>query len=429
MIACRTVIAQGHRAAAGPARRSQRPSCSRKTHRRRAQQLDWPYAAVRDAGRRSCGAWRAAGASLRRRAPRLGARAWTALPAAERAEFERMSRGELPDGWRDVLHGYKRRAPEREPDAERHQSSPARSTICWSTFCPNAWSAAPTSKRRPTTSGACRRSPPTTAAAPTCTAACASTLMGAMANGMAAHGGVVPLAVTYLAFSDYERPAMRMAALMGLPVKFVFSHDSIGVGKNGPTHQPVEILASLRAMPNMLVMRPADAVEAAECWEARARAPRRAVDDGVRTPGAADCAAPARGREPVATRRLRAGRSRRRRACGHAAGDRVRSRTRARGARPTAGRQRSDRGCLDAVLGTVRSAGRRVPGDACCGPVDVRVAVEAALRFGWDRWLGERGGFVGMTGFGASGPADALYAHFGITPEAIVAEAKRCLGR
>ncbi len=92
-------------------------------------------------------------------------------------------------------------------------------------------------------------------------------LMGAMANGMAAHGGVIPLAVTYLAFADYERPAMRMAALMGLPVKFVFSHDSIGVGKNGPTHQPVEILASLRAMPNMLVLRPADAVEAAECWE------------------------------------------------------------------------------------------------------------------------------------------------------------------
>ena len=92
-------------------------------------------------------------------------------------------------------------------------------------------------------------------------------VMGAMANGMAAHGGIVPLAVTYLAFSDYERPAMRMAALMGLPVKFVFSHDSIGIGRNGPTHQPVEILASLRAMPNMLVLRPADAVEAAECWE------------------------------------------------------------------------------------------------------------------------------------------------------------------
>ena len=92
-------------------------------------------------------------------------------------------------------------------------------------------------------------------------------VMGSMANGMEAHGGILALSVTYLAFADYERPAMRMAALMGLPVKFVFSHDSIGIGRNGPTHQPVEIMASLRAMPNMWVMRPADAVEAAECWE------------------------------------------------------------------------------------------------------------------------------------------------------------------
>ena len=111
--------------------------------------------------------------------------------------------------------------------------------------------------------------------------------MGAMANGMAAHGGVVPMAVTYLAFSDYERPAMRMAALMGLPVKFVFSHDSIGIGRNGPTHQPVEILASLRAMPNMLVLRPADAVEAAECWEIAFEHRSGPVDARLRAPGAA----------------------------------------------------------------------------------------------------------------------------------------------
>ena len=91
--------------------------------------------------------------------------------------------------------------------------------------------------------------------------------MGAMLNGMAAHGGVVPLGVTYLVFSDYMRPTLRLAAMMGLPVPFVFSHDSIGIGRNGPTHQPVEYLASLRAIPNMLVLRPADAVEAAECWE------------------------------------------------------------------------------------------------------------------------------------------------------------------
>ena len=92
-------------------------------------------------------------------------------------------------------------------------------------------------------------------------------LMGAMTDGIAAHGGLRPINVTYLAFADYERPAMRMAALMGLPGIFVFSHDSIGVGSNGPTHQPVEILASFRAMPNMAVFRPADSVETAECWQ------------------------------------------------------------------------------------------------------------------------------------------------------------------
>src|SRR3954464_12742105 len=91
--------------------------------------------------------------------------------------------------------------------------------------------------------------------------------MGAMMNGMAAHGGVVPVGVTYLVFSDYLRPTMRLAAMMGLPVPFVFTQASIGIGRNGPTHQPVEYLASLRAIPNMLVLRPADAVEAAECWE------------------------------------------------------------------------------------------------------------------------------------------------------------------
>ena len=139
--------------------------------------------------------------------------------------------------------------------------------------------------------------------------------MGAMANGMAAHGGVVPLAVTYLAFSDYERPAMRMAALMGLPVKFVFSHDSIGIGRNGPTHQPVEILASLRAMPNMLVLRPADAVEAAECWEIALEHRSGPSHAGVRAPGAAACAPRRTTRgQPVAPRRLRAGRGRGRRA-------------------------------------------------------------------------------------------------------------------
>jgi transketolase len=219
-----------------------------------------------------CGAGRCAGRLARSRPHRHHAErtAWAArkaaLPAAQRAEFERIQAGELPEGWRELLAGYKRSAPQREAlpsgifiSAEINDAlvdlMPERMVAC-------ADLEAPTNHKRRLAgfSAQDRRG-----AYLHC--GVREHVMGAMANGLAAHGGIVPLAVTYLAFADYERPAMRMAALMGLPVKFVFSHDSIGIGRNGPTHQPVEILASLRAMPNMLVLRPADAVEAAECWE------------------------------------------------------------------------------------------------------------------------------------------------------------------
>ena len=251
-------------------------------------------------------------------------------------------------------------------------------------------------------------------------------VMGAMANGMAAHGGIAPLAVTYLAFSDYERPAMRMAALMGLPVKFVFGHDSIGIGRNGPTHQPVEILASLRAMPNMLVMRPADAVEAAECWEialehrrgpstlvfARQTLPHvRCAHTGTNLSrrGAYVLASAAGGPRKVTLL---------------ATGSEVALALTARDALQAAGTPTAVVSMPSWELFAAQDAGYR---SSVLGPGTVRVACEAALRFGWDRGLGERGGFVGMTGFGASGPAEVLYPHFGITPEAIVAEARRLL--
>ena len=234
-------------------------------------------------------AWRAAGTRSHSEHA-----AWTrrhaALPAAERTEFDRILTGELPAGWRETLHQYKREALA----AQRTQDAPGGILISadindrLTDVLPErmvgcADLEAPTSHKR--------RLHAFTADDPSGAyvhCGVREHLMAAMANGMAAHGGVVPLAVTYLAFADYERPAMRMAALMGLPVKFVFSHDSIGVGKNGPTHQPVEILASLRAMPNMLVLRPADAVEAAECWELALGAPQRPGQSGVRAAGAAD---------------------------------------------------------------------------------------------------------------------------------------------
>lgn len=244
-------------------------------------------------------------------------------------------------------------------------------------------------------------------------------VMGALCNGMAAHGGIVPVSVTYLAFSDYLRPAMRMAALMGLPVKFVFSHDSIGIGRNGPTHQPVEILASLRAMPNMWVMRPADAVEAVECWAAAlqhrsgpvtlafARQVLSPVNTSARTEnlsahGAYVLAEADGGRRQVTLL---------------ATGSEVAIALQAR-------RQLQTRGIATAVVSMPcwelfeeQSPEYR---QNVLQPGTITVGIEAAVKQGWERWLGNDGRFIGMSSFGASGPADALYRHFGITVDAVV---------
>ena len=248
-------------------------------------------------------------------------------------------------------------------------------------------------------------------------------VMGSMANGMAAHGGVAPLALTYLAFADYERPAMRMAALMGLPVKFVFSHDSIGIGRNGPTHQPVEILASLRAMPNMLVMRPADAIEAAECYEialnhtsgpvslvfARQALPhvRQATAENLCSRGGYVL------QESTGTRQVTL----------LATGSEVTLALQARDLLQAQGIGTAvvSLPCFELFDQQDAAYRRSVLGSG------VRIGIEAAVRQGWDAYLGERGDFVGMQGFGASGPADQLYALFGITPEAVVAKARALL--
>ncbi|HEY6514229.1 MAG TPA: transketolase [Burkholderiaceae bacterium] len=422
LIACRTVIAKGIARLQG-----QRGGHSAKLFPEDAtaarEQLGWtspPFELPADV----LAGWRHAGSRGRAERDTWRARV-AALPQAERAEFERIVAGELPEGWRDVLLDYKRGAIGREPlasgifiSAELNDllvdRMPERMVAC-------ADLEAPTNhKRRLTAFTARDRS----GAYVHC--GVREHVMGAMANGMAAHGGVVPLAVTYLAFSDYERPAMRMAALMGLPVKFVFSHDSIGIGRNGPTHQPVEILASLRAMPNMLVLRPADAVEAAECWEiafehrsgpstlvfARQTLPhvrRMHTSANLSRRGAYVLAEADGGAREVTLL---------------ATGSEVALALAARATLQAAGTPTAVVSMPSWELFAAQDAGYR---SSVLGAGTVRVACEAALRFGWDRWLGERGGFVGMTGFGASGPAEVLYKYFGITPEAIVAEARRLL--
>ena len=263
LIACRTIIAKGIARLQGQrGGHSGRLLTEDATAAR--ELLGWPHAPF-EVPQDVLAAWREAGSRHRGEREAWQSRV-AALPAEGRAEFERIMAGELPAGWREQLTDYKRRAVDGEPlpsgifiSAEINDAlvdvMPERMVGC-------ADLEAPTNHK-------CRLSAFTAENRAGAYVHCGvrEHVMGAMANGMAAHGGIVPLALTYLVFSDYERPAMRMAALMGLPVKFVFSHDSIGIGRNGPTHQPVEILASLRAMPNVLVLRPADAVEAAECWE------------------------------------------------------------------------------------------------------------------------------------------------------------------
>jgi transketolase len=244
--------------------------------------------------------------------------------------------------------------------------------------------------------------------------------MGAMMNGIVAHGGLVPLGATYLVFSDYMRPALRMAALMQLPVITIYSHDSIGIGKNGPTHQPVEFLAALRAIPGMAVFRPADAVEAAECWElalARRDGPSSMVcSRQALRPLRSDatenrCAAGAYVlREALGARRVTLLATGSEVAIACAARDLLQQRN-----IPTAVVSMP---CWE--LFEQQSEAERM---SVLGRNSVRIGIEAAVRQGWDRWIGEQGDFVGMSGFGASGPGEALFRHFGITAEAVVAAA------
>ncbi len=252
-------------------------------------------------------------------------------------------------------------------------------------------------------------------------------LMGAMACGIAAHGGLRPVNVTYLAFADYERPAMRMAALMGLPALFVFSHDSIGVGSNGPTHQPVEILAAFRAMPNMRVFRPACAVETAEAW-ALAQSHRDGPSMLALSRQDADPVRPSARGENLSARGayvLVPARGEARDITIIATGTEVGLAVRAQAGLATEGIaatvvsmpcwelfEQQDAAYRAEVLGTAP-----------------RIAVEAALPFGWDRWLDRDDVFVGMQGYGASAQGSELYRHFGITVDRIATEAQRLAGR
>jgi transketolase len=240
--------------------------------------------------------------------------------------------------------------------------------------------------------------------------------MAAAMNGMSLHGGVIPYSGTFLAFADYSRAAIRLGALMEARVIHVMTHDSIGLGEDGPTHQPVEHVASLRAIPNLLVFRPADAVEAAECWKValqQARTPSvmtlsRQKTPHVRTQGG-DLSAkgayellPAEGGEAQVTI--------------FASGTEVGVAVAARDILQSKGKPTRVVSTPCWELFDKQDAAYQA---AVIGKAPVRVAVEAGVRMGWERFIGETGKFVGMKSFGASAPFEVLYQKFGITAEAV----------
>ena len=246
--------------------------------------------------------------------------------------------------------------------------------------------------------------------------------MAAAMNGLALHGGIIPYAGTFLVFSDYSRPAIRLGALMGVRVIHVMTHDSIGLGEDGPTHQPVEHVAALRAIPNLMVFRPADTVETMECWRVALQtqtspsllALSRQKTPAVRTVAAAENLS-ARG-----AYELRA-------ASGEAKVTIFASGTEVAIAVKAAEKLEAD-GVPTRVVSTpcweLFDAQPAAYRSETIGHAPVRVAVEAAVRFGWEKFIGEDGAFIGMKSFGASAPAEKLYAEFGITPDAVVAAAK-----
>jgi transketolase len=252
--------------------------------------------------------------------------------------------------------------------------------------------------------------------------------MAAAMNGIAAHGGLILYGGTFLTFTDYARPSIRLSALSELGVIYVMTHDSIGLGEDGPTHQPVEHLAALRAIPHLMVFRPCDSVETAECW-ALALQHRHAPsilaltrqglpllrtepggpqgsDQNLSARGAYILAADAVAREVTLL----------------ATGSEVSIAMAAREALAKDGIRAAvvSMPCWELFEAQPQAYRAAVLGTA------PRVGVEAAVRLGWDRWLGDRSAFIGMSGFGASAPIEALYPHFGITAEK-VAEAARSL--
>ncbi|QWW67140.1 transketolase [Rhizobium sp. WYJ-E13] len=363
-------------------------------------------------------AWRAAGT----RSDNI-VKAWeeTLSKSPARAEFTRRFAGDLPEGFDKAIDDYKKKLAETKPTiASRKASEDALEVI--NGFVPETLGgSADLTPSNNTKTSQMHSITPTDFAGRYMHWGIREHGMASAMNGIALHGGLIPYGGGFMIFSDYCRPPIRLAALMGIRVIHVLTHDSIGVGEDGPTHQPVEQIAGLRAVPNLRVFRPADAVETAECWQIAmkskdhpsALALTRQNLTTVRTEynqknlcelGAYTLAGNADAKVTI-----------------FASGSEVELAVAARAT--LEGKGVSTRvvsvPCTELFFEQPDAYRKDVIGNS-----PVKIAVEAAVREGWDAFIGPEGSFVGMKGFGASGPAKKVFEHFGITADAVVAAAE-----
>ena len=420
MIACKTVIGYGAPNKQGTSGTHGAPLGDDEIAAAR-EKLDWPHAPF-VVPEDVLSNWRAVGskgASARQ--------AWESKldGSGAKADFQAAVEGELPDGWQDALNQHKMKISEEQPKWATRKSSGEALEVLNAAIPELVGGSADLTGSVNTKTKDAQPLSASNYGGRYIHYGVREFGMAAVMNGLALHGGVIPYGGTFLVFADYLRGALRLSALMGQRVVYVLTHDSIGLGEDGPTHQPVETIASLRAMPNLTVYRPADAVETAECWglalqDKNAPSAMVLTRQGVPTVRTAhtDENLCAKGGYVLA----------------EADGDRQAT-ILATGSEIEIAMAARDTLQADGVATAVVSLPSWERFDAqssdyrreVLGEGVARVAVEAAVSMGWEKYIGDKGGFVGMSSFGASAPAGQLYEHFGITAAAVVAAVKERL--
>lgn len=345
------------------------------------------------------------------------------LPVSERLEFERLMRGDLVGGFDGAVDAYKQKLVEESPVVATRKASEMALEVINEVVHETIGGSADLTGSNNTKSSQMKSITADDFSGRYLHYGIREHAMGAIMNGLALHGGFIPYGGTFLCFSDYMRPAMRLSSLMGLRVVYVMTHDSIGLGEDGPTHQPVEHLACLRAMPNHLVFRPADAMETVECWQLALKARgtpstlalsrqnlpllrQEYEEENLCTLGAYELLTASD--EAKVTL--------------FASGSELQIAVKAREALEEKGipTRVVSVPCFELFSQQSCSYQRALIGDA-----PIKIAIEAAVAQGWDRFIGCDGVFIGMESFGASGTIDDLYTHFGLTFENVVATVER----